>query len=132
MNLLVDTDVFSYIYKGKGPAGSYEKHFKGNALALSFITVGELYAWAAIHNWGTKRITDMEGYLKNYIIIPFDHEVAKKYGEIKSALTRQGTLVGSNDIWIAACARRHDMPLVTHNKKDYNNVPDLEIISETP
>lgn len=132
MDLLVDTDVFSYIYRDKGPAGSYVKHLVGNALALSFITVGELYYWASKHNWGPKSIVDMEGYLKNYIIVPFDYEVAKKYGEIQSALESQGTPVGTNDVWIAACARRHDIPLVTHNKKDFDNVPGLEIISETP
>lgn len=132
MDLLIDTDVFSYVYRDKGPAASYVKHLQNNALAISFITVGELYGWASKHNWSSKSIVAMEAYLKNYIVIPFDYEVARKYGEIKTALERQGAPVGTNDIWIAACARRHGIPLVTHNRKDFIHVPDLVIISESP
>ena len=33
-------------------------------------------------------------------------------------------------LWIAACALRHSIPLVTHNSKDFVGIPGLKVISE--
>lgn len=41
--VLVDTDVYSYLLNGKGPIEAYRRHLQGKHLALSFITIGELY-----------------------------------------------------------------------------------------
>jgi predicted nucleic acid-binding protein len=37
-----------------------------------------------------------------------------------------------NDLWIAATALRHGLPLVTHNRRDFVDIPDLIVISEVP
>jgi predicted nucleic acid-binding protein len=34
------------------------------------------------------------------------------------------------DAWIAATARRHGCPLVTHNGDEFLDIPGLEVISE--
>ena len=36
-----------------------------------------------------------------------------------------------NDAWIAACAVRHAVPLVTHNAKDFEGITSSDIITET-
>jgi len=42
--VLTDTDVFSYLMKPKDTRGdAYRPHVKGKTVAVSFITVGELY-----------------------------------------------------------------------------------------
>ena len=43
---------------------------------------------------------------------------------------RAGQSITPNDAWIAACALRHGVPLVTHNAKHFQNIEDLEIITE--
>jgi hypothetical protein len=40
--------------------------------------------------------------------------------------------VADNDLWIAATAVRHSIPLISHNRKHYDDIPDLVFISETP
>ena len=42
-----------------------------------------------------------------------------------------GRNVPANDLWIAACAIRHSIPLVTHNSKDFAGIPRLIVISES-
>ncbi len=42
--LLLDTNIVSYIMKGAPEAKFYENHLSGKILAISFITVGELWA----------------------------------------------------------------------------------------
>lgn len=44
--LLLDTDVFSYLNKPGDTRGDlYRPHVKGKTIALSFISIGELYFW---------------------------------------------------------------------------------------
>lgn len=35
-------------------------------------------------------------------------------------------------MWIAAIALRYDLPIVTHNRRDFSDIPNLIVISEAP
>jgi predicted nucleic acid-binding protein len=39
----------------------------------------------------------------------------------------QGLLIGTNDLWIAATAIAHTVPLVTGNDRHFSRVPDLDV-----
>jgi predicted nucleic acid-binding protein len=53
MNIvLLDTNVVSYLFKGDTRGVAYAPLLNGNRLAISFMTVAELFEWAAIRNWG--------------------------------------------------------------------------------
>ncbi len=56
--LVVDTDVASFVFKGDTRAKLYEPHLSGRQLIVLFMTVAELYRWAAEKNWGAKRVSD--------------------------------------------------------------------------
>jgi tRNA(fMet)-specific endonuclease VapC len=51
-----------------------------------------------------------------------------QYGETYRYLKANGTLIGTNDLWIAATALVHGMPLVTNNLKDFRRIPDLVVL----
>ena len=59
-------------------------------------------------------------------------EVCRTYGDIKATMENRGLAVAPNDMWIAACARRHSLVLVTNNRRHFQNIPSLNIISEAP
>ena len=43
--VLLDTDVFSYLLKGSGESAErYRKHVVGKTVAVSFVTIGEIYS----------------------------------------------------------------------------------------
>jgi tRNA(fMet)-specific endonuclease VapC len=50
--LLLDTDVFSFLFKGDSRANAYAILIQGHRLALSLMSVAELFQWAAVRNWG--------------------------------------------------------------------------------
>ncbi len=54
--LLLDTDVFSYLFKDHPFAEVYRPLLKGHVLAISFMTVAELFQGAFRAGWGGKRI----------------------------------------------------------------------------
>lgn len=128
--LLLDTNIVSFLMKNDSRAQAYLKHIAGKVLHISFITVGELYFWAEDSGWSIRRRQDLDVRLRNYVIVPYDYEIAKHYAHVATHLKRSGRKRSLNDVWIAATALRHDIPLVTHNRKDFDNITGLTVISE--
>lgn len=128
--VVIDTNIVSYMMRGQAEARAYVKHLQGNLLSISFVTVGELFYGAEKARWGAKRLLRLETTLRNFLVIPYDYEIAKTYARILVDCERTGRPISSNDAWIAACAVRHSVPLVTHNAKDFESVSDLRLITE--
>ena len=128
--VLVDTDVYSYLLSDKGHAAVYRKHVDGKLLAVSFVTVGELYYGAAKKGWGEQRTNDLKDRLRSTIIVPYDAELCMTYADVKNKTRSKGRVVADNDLWIACCAIRHSIPLVTNNWKHFKEIPGLVVKSE--
>ena len=118
--------------KGIPLAEAYMPHLQGGLLTITFITVGELYFGAEKGNWGEKKRKRLETMLRNYVVIPYDHEIARCYGQLVAERQKKGKSISTNDAWIAACAVRHVAPLVTHNAKDFEGITGLHVITEQP
>lgn len=137
--LLLDTNVVSYIMKGVPEAELYRPHLEragGRILFVSFVTIGELYAGAEIRNWSPKRRAMLDQVLRNYAVVPYNVEVARCYGRVVAAQRRAGRGTGPdhgrNDQWIAASALACDATLVTHNSRHFQGLESigLRIITE--
>jgi len=128
--IILDTNIVSYLMRGGPEAEAYAPHVEGRLLAIAFITVGELYFGAEKKNWGEKKRKELETTLRNFVVIPYDHEIARCYGRLVAERQRNGSPIAPNDAWIAACTVRHGVPLVTHNAKDFTGIASLKIITE--
>jgi len=135
--VLLDTNVVLYLLPSRPHtyAKLYRRHIEHRFLAISFVTVGELYALAERNNWGPTRVLDLEAHLGSSVVVPYDVDICKTYARLK---THQKNPLGSdrvidnNDLWIAACAVTYGMPLVTHNRRHFEGIQGLNIISEAP
>jgi tRNA(fMet)-specific endonuclease VapC len=126
-DVVVDTDVFSYLFKGDTRASLYAKHLNGKQINLSFVTVAELYRWSVAHGWGKGRVASLGVSLSSCFILPFDVDMAWEWARVMSI---KGHPMAPGDAWIAAAALRHRFPLVMHNRKHFEHVPGLTVISE--
>ncbi len=70
--LLIDTDIASFIFKGSDYVDPYAPLLSNHELALSFMTVAELFQWAILRQWGDRRFAQLEQSLSNYLVIPTD------------------------------------------------------------
>jgi predicted nucleic acid-binding protein len=135
--VLLDTNVVVYLLPSRPNTNAtlYESHVEGKSTAVAFVTVGELYVLAERNMWGPTRMLEMETHLRTSVVIPYDIDICKTYARLKTSLkTPSGSarVIRSNDLWIAACAVRHGIPLVTHNRRHFEGIPGLNIISEAP
>ena len=80
--IILDTNIVSYLMKGGPLAEVYEPHVQNHLLAITFISVGELYFGAEKRNWGEKKRKELETTLRNFVVIPYDHEIARCYGRL--------------------------------------------------
>jgi len=127
--VLLDTNVVSYLFKGDTRAAAYGPLLQGHRLAISFVTVAELFEWAALRQWGEMRISRLEQALATYVVIPVDVELCRVWGRIRAQQQNAGRMIASQDAWIAATALRHELPLVTHNPRDFCDIPGIDVRS---
>jgi predicted nucleic acid-binding protein len=128
--ILLDTNIVSFILKGDSRASDYELHLKDRQLAISFMTVAELYQWVTVRKWGERRKSQLAQTLKaSYTLLSFDIRLCQIWGEIRAKRQSAGNSISSQDAWIAATALHYSLPLATHNPKDFARIPDLRIIT---
>jgi len=127
--IVVDTNVVSYIFNGHTQAEFFKPYLANKTLALSFMTVAELYYGAYHAGWGISRLTKLEHHLKNYVILPYDYELCLKWAAIRQMTENKRRGIGHSDCWIAACALRHDCALATNNGKHFEHIEELPVIS---
>ena len=130
--VVVDTNVVSYLHKRHENAKLYQPHLEGYLRVISFMTLAELYRWADESQWGDRRKAELEKLLADYVIYAVNRPLCRTWAAITAEASRNGTPIDVDDAWIAATALLYDFPLVTHNRKDFERVSGLKVVSEAP
>ena len=126
-NLILDT-TFLVDYEREnargrpGRAQAFLEERETARLYITFTVAGEMAVGASLserHTWET--------FLAPFYILPSSPDVSWEYARAFRHLEKNGQLIGANDLWIAATALAHDMPLVTANHKDFVRVPGLDV-----
>jgi tRNA(fMet)-specific endonuclease VapC len=61
-------------------------------------------------------LKQLKEFLRICAVLPPDELTAQHYGSIKADLEQAGSRIPENDLWIAAIAREHQLPLVTRDQ----------------
>src|SRR6266851_3062632 len=86
---------------------------------LCSIVKAELFYGAAHSSDPSKELAKLQPFFAAFTSLLFGDRCAEEYGQIRSHLTAAGTLIGPNDLLIAATARAHGLTLVTHNTREF-------------
>ncbi|SRR5260370_40777496 len=105
----------------------YQELLRGAELAISFMTVAELYEGVYRANWGDKRLRKLEHTIGNYAVFPSTTEICRRWGDVRFQRRKQP--ISAEDAWIAATALTYECPLVTHNPQDFKDIPRLRILT---
>jgi tRNA(fMet)-specific endonuclease VapC len=128
---VIDTDVWSYLYKGRDEAKLYEPHLFGNLLVISFQTQAELLHGAIAANWGSRRRQHLESRLNKYVVEPSSDALSLRWAQAMDSARRNGRPIAAADAWVAATALHLGVSLITHNRNHFIGVDGLTVISES-
>ena len=128
--MLLDTNIVSYLYRGDSRVASYRAHLEGQTQFLSFMTLAELLRWPVERNWSPSKAQQFEQWMDlHFVILPFDRGLARSWARLVGGTLRSRPM-SAPDAWIAATAIHFGLPLVTHNRRHFEGVAGLNLITE--
>jgi tRNA(fMet)-specific endonuclease VapC len=128
MTYLLDTDISSYIMKRSHDVVLRRLQRVAVAdVAISAITKSELEYGVAVSPRRQQDRTALDEYLRHVSVLDYPEGAATHYAEIRAALKGKGTMIGANDLFIAAHARSLGLTLVTNNSREFGRVDGLQL-----
>ena len=95
-------------------------------LYLPQTALGELYCGAHLSTNPTKALAEITSFLAAVVVLFPGLSTADRYGQIRAVLSKAGTPIPENDIWIAAIAQEHQLPVAARDKH-FDAVPGLQV-----
>ncbi len=108
----------------EGPASLFLKGASARRFCITPVIAGEMACGV-----GLAARSAWESLVLPFHQLPHDLQVAWQYGTLYRILAAAGQLIGGNDLWIAASALVHALPVVTRNTSEFGRVPGLQVIS---
>ena len=115
MRYLLDTDWVVSFLNGRRAAVELGATLATHGIALSIITLGEIYEGLPRSSDYERRRAQVEAFVANLDLITLSPAIAWHYGRERARLRSQGQLIPDNDIWIAATALAHNLTIVSRD-----------------
>lgn len=129
---LADTGIWVEVERGRLSAADLAAIIGNASVYASPISIAELVQAAEIppeeHVRQRRRATVQR--LREKVILPIDGATGEIFGKLAFGLVQKGR--GSpahrvQDIWLAAQAIQHRLRLITYNRKEFDDIPGLDV-----
>ena len=124
---LLDTNILSDLVRN--PTGPVARRIRGvgeHTICTSLIVAAEL-RYGACKRGSERLIAQLEAVLGAMDILPLESPCDRHYADLRWMLEREGTPIGGNDMLIVAQALALGLILVTHNRREFDRVHQLDV-----
>jgi len=123
---MLDTDTCSYIMKRSNDAvlKRLEK-VPVSDVCISVITKSELLFGVEVSSRRRQDGAALTAFLGYVEVLDFPDIASLHYAQIRAHLRKLGTMIGANDLFIAAHSRSLGLTLVTNNAREFGRVSKL-------
>ena len=127
LKYMLDTNIAIYTIKNK--PSEVREAFKAHdgQLCISAVTLMEMMYGAEASAAVERNLRDIEGFAARLDVLPYDNEAAAHTGQLRAELRKIGRPIGPYDEMIAGHARSRGLVVVTHNIKQFENVPGIRL-----
>ena len=125
---MLDTDTCSHIMKRSHPLVIKRlQSVPVGDVCMSVVTKAELLYGVEVSPRRAQDAAALAAFVPYVEALDLNDNAAIHYAEIRSDLKKRGTMIGANDLFIAAHARALGMTLVTNNTAEFERVEGLVI-----
>ncbi len=128
LRYMLDTDICSYVMKRSNPV--LLRRLQSVAIAdvcISVVSKAELLYGVEISPKRKQDEAAVQAFLRLPEVVDFADVSAAHYAKIRAELKRRGTMIGANDLLLAAHARSLGLTLVTNNTREFARVRGLSV-----
>ena len=129
MPYLIDSDILIDHLATVKEANQLLERLAPEGIAISIITYMEAYQGISRSPQQRNAHEKFQAFLTTVPILPFSLLVAERCAKLREQLKREGKRVNARalDLLNAAIALESNLIMVTRNREDYADVPDLSI-----
>ncbi|HOP08461.1 MAG TPA: type II toxin-antitoxin system VapC family toxin [candidate division Zixibacteria bacterium] len=128
MRFMLDTDICIELIRKRSPHLLRRlTRLRPDDVCVSAITLSELEYGVAKSAAPKQNKLALAEFMTPMTVMPYDDQVADRYGRIRSELEARGKRIGPLDTMIAAHALALGLTLVTNNEREFRRVPDLQV-----
>jgi tRNA(fMet)-specific endonuclease VapC len=123
---MLDTDICSYVMKRSNDVLLKRlQKLPTSDVCVSVITKSELLYGVEVSPRQQQDEAALNAFLSYVEVLDFPDQASSHYAQVRSNLKKLRTMIGANDLFIAAHARSLGLTLVTHNTREFGRVPRL-------
>jgi tRNA(fMet)-specific endonuclease VapC len=123
---MLDTNTISYLVRQQSSVVRHVLEIPTSFLCVSSATAGELYFGLARLSAAHRLHMAVREFLARVDVLPWDDDVAERYGVFKAASQRVGKVLGPLDLLIAAHALTVGAVLVTSDRA-FSQIEELQL-----
>lgn len=129
MRFLIDTDWVIHYLNGHQAIVARVQDFSTNGIALSVISLAELYEGVFYSRNPRKSEDALHDFLRGVELLGIDEGTTRLFGRERGSLRAAGKTVGDFDLLIGATALHHGLTLLTNNRRHFELIEKLQIVS---
>ncbi len=126
---LVDTDWTIHWFNRHPDVVRRLEELQPEGLGLSIASLAELYegVYYSTDPVGNERV--LNDFLLGVVLLGIDEEVCKAFGRERGRLRAARKTIGDIDLLIASTALHHDLTLLSNNRRHFEMVEGLRLVS---
>jgi tRNA(fMet)-specific endonuclease VapC len=124
---LVDSDWLIDVLIGIPEAVTTLEHLDPSGLAISIVSVGEVYEGAYRSADPSARLGRCREFLAPFPVLSLTDRIMERFAWVRAALRQQGNLIPDLDLLIAVTAIEHDLTLLTRNRRHFERIPGQKL-----
>jgi len=129
---LIDTDwSIDYLQGKPATLGRVNELVRRRVLGISIVCIAEIYEGVLYSREPVSRERALKHFLRLTRLLPLDRDIAKIFGRERGRLRKAKKLeeIGDLDVLIGATALRHNLALLTNNRRHFEHIRGLRMES---
>lgn len=127
MDYVIDTTFLIRLWRERQRSAEYRfiTLHTDDSVRMPWVVKGEFLRGAVLADHDE---AEVRAFLDRYPTIWVTDETLAHYARLYRTLVKSKQTIGANDLWIAASAAEHDLPLLTRNASEFRRVSGLQVV----